>query len=190
MASMIKLRLKDGVREIEIEGESRDDIESILDKYWKRSAAAGQFEEPEEETDEETPAAKKKGTRRVRKAPKDKKDAPPTDPNLEPHAVANRVKDDANFDRIQKKILHVSADYVNKAAFVLWFVDAPLTSGQIHRILQALDVRAPLSQISTALKNHRFITSGQRKSGGAPVAYRLTGRAKSDFEEWLTTDGE
>jgi hypothetical protein len=86
--------------------------------------------------------------------------------------------------------VHVAADYVNKAAFVLWFVDQPLTSGQIHRILQALDIRNQLPQISRALKNHWFITSGQRERGGAPVAYRLTAKAKADFEQWLMTDAK
>jgi len=186
MASVIKLRLKDGEREIEVEG-VKEDIDSILDRWWLGGAFL-----PDDIRDQGenrvTPPAKKKTPRRARKVAKEKKETPPQSPELEPHAVANRVKEDERFDRIQKKILHVAADYIHKAAFVLWFVNKPLSSGQVHKILQALDIRVGQPRVSEALKDHSFIASGQR-ARGVSVEYRLTARAKAEFEQWLMEDG-
>jgi hypothetical protein len=75
---------------------------------------------------------------------------------------------------------------------MLWISDTPLTSGQIHRALEALDVRIALPQVSKGLKANisKFLTSAKRQAGGPPATYRLSAQAKADFEKWLNHDGQ
>jgi hypothetical protein len=116
----------------------------------------------------------------------------PADAELEPNSIANRIKESEHFQFIEKKIIHVRGDYGNKAAFVLWFANKPLTSGQICRALTALHIKVRLPNISDALKGNsaQLIQSGKRERGAAPITYNLTARARSEFEKWLFADGE
>jgi hypothetical protein len=114
------------------------------------------------------------------------------EPSFDANAVANSIKNHEQFTTIESKIIHASGDWYNKIAFVLWFVDQPLTSGQVHRALQALHIRSDLPTISKTLKKHisNFLTPNQRQLGGAPATYHLSARAKSEFEKWLLSDGQ
>jgi hypothetical protein len=82
-------------------------------------------------------------------------------------------------------------DSYNKIALILWISDTPLTSGQIHRVLEALDVRMGLPQVSKGLRANisKFLTSAKRQAGGPPATYRLSAQAKADFEARLRQDG-
>jgi hypothetical protein len=106
--------------------------------------------------------------------------------SFDPHAFANRVKGDDQIATFQKKIISVKADWYNKTAFVLWFADEPLTSGQIHKALGALGVKGALARVSVALADNMnsFITSEQRKVG-VTAAYSLVPSAKTKFAKWL-----
>jgi hypothetical protein len=191
MAGTMRLRLKDGAREIEVEGE-KDDIVSLLDKYWTRPAGstASFAEEPDNDGGNgKAPEKKKKSARRARKASTEKKEAAPSDPDLEPHVIANKIKDNAQYDLLRRKVLNVRGEAGRKASLILWIAEKPMTSGQVHRALGALDIKVTWSTISEALKGGDYITTGQRGGGGAPAGYRLTAPAKERFEEWLTADG-
>ena len=179
----LKVRLKAGDNEIEVEGE-RSDVDQLLEKWWEdrlSTADKGRGGDPK-------PANRAKRASRKSKpqsAQNEDEDA------FNANDLANQIKEDNKFDIFERKVIHVSGDWYNKAAFVLWFSAHPLTSGQIRSVLQTLDIRTGLPTISNTLKDNRFIASGQRKLGGQPVAYRLSAGAKAAFEKWLfEEDGE
>jgi hypothetical protein len=70
-----------------------------------------------------------------------------------------------------------------RAKFVIWHADAPMTSGQVQKVLQALDVKIDTSTVSRGLSSARtdFITS----EGTFGPEYKLTARARAEFETWL-----
>lgn len=162
------------------------DVEHLLETWWRPFVRSGSQES--DASISETGKARKSPARKQTKTRTDESvDADAFDPN----EFANRVKEDPRFQTFEKKILHVKADWYNKTAFVLWLVERPLTSGQIHRALQALDITGQLARVSTALdKNaNSFLTSGQRKKG-ATVDYRLSAKARADFETWVMKKAE
>jgi len=109
---------------------------------------------------------------------------------FDPNSIANQIKERKDFGNLQQKILHKKDSY-NKIALILWISDTPLTSGQIHRVLEALDVRMGLPQVSKGLRANisKFLTSAKRQAGGPPATYRLSAQAKADFEARLRQDG-
>jgi hypothetical protein len=100
------------------------------------------------------------------------------------------MKDNARYQEFAAKILHQSNRY-NKVAFVVWFVDQPLTSGEIQKVLSALDDKMSLPNVSMTLKNEsaKFMLTSVRTSGGLPPKYKLTAKARADFENWLAGSG-
>jgi hypothetical protein len=179
VAHPLKIRLKAGDNEIELEGE-RDDVNQLLEKWWENRLFIGN-----QGSGNAKPAAK---TKRVSKRSQPQLPKNEGEDTFDGNDLANQIKDDDRFDVFEHKVIHVSGDWYNKAAFVLWLSEHPLTSGQIRSVLQTLDVRTDLPTISRTLKDNRFIASGQRKLGGQPVAYRLSAGAKSAFEKWLLAE--
>ena len=79
-------------------------------------------------------------------------------------------------------------DVYNKLALVCMYADKPLTSGQVTKVLNALDVKADQGQISNMIKKNsgKFTASAARKKGGViRPKYKLTSHARSDFETFL-----
>ena len=105
-----------------------------------------------------------------------------------PSEIANNIREDEQFSLFETKVIQAAGDPLHKAQFVLWFVDEGLTSGQVHRTLNALNIRVDLPTISRTLKKNYFLPSGQRGKG-APVTYKLTAKADADFEKWLAGEG-
>ncbi|MCA6118138.1 hypothetical protein J6524_25145 [Bradyrhizobium sp. WSM 1738] len=184
MSDLVKIRLRSGDAEIELEG-ARSDVDHLLERWWQQlGPSKGRRESPEGGSGREE---RKASSRRPAPAvPTDSKTANGPDPT----DVANRVKESEHFRQIERKILHAPRDLYNKAAFPLWFSDEALTSGAVHRILEALDVRIDLPSISRVMKKHskQFLLSGKRQRGGAPSAYRLTANARSEFQKWLMAE--
>jgi hypothetical protein len=183
MADKIKVRLRNGGREIEIEA-GRTDIDELLEKWWTSASVEDLNESGEQPA---TITRKSKPARKARSASSASEPSNAFDSN----ALANEIKQHKDLGLIEKKIIHVSGDSYNKIALILWIADEALTSGDIFRTLSGMDVKADLPTISKALKKNssKFLTSTQRKSGGPPATYRLSAQAKSDFEKWLLANG-
>lgn len=180
----LKVRIRAGNDEIEVEGE-RADIDQLLEKWWGTRQPTP---ETSQQRDTGNAGRNRKATRSTsKKTPSSRQSQGSDDPNsFDAHAFANRVKEDDRIQLFQSKIINVRADWYNKTAFVLWFADTPLTSGQIHKALDALDVKGAIQRVSNALARNMnsFITSEQRKAGATPE-YRLAATAKTNFEDWL-----
>lgn len=184
--STVKIRVASGDKEIEIEG-PRSDVDALLDRWWHDPMSPN----PDGSDRRSGTDGRKSSSAKVRKTAKSqtkhKETAEPD--SFDAHAFANRVKGDAQIAIFQKKIISPRADWFNKTAFVLWYADEPLTSGQIHKALTALGVKGALSRVSTALAQNMnsFITSEQRKVG-VSGQYSLAPNAKTEFEKWLLKD--
>ncbi len=181
----VKIRLRNGEAEIEIEG-PRGDVDQLLGQWWKASSSP-QSTEPRADTPKNRRIAVATGARRSPKAAREQLES-----SLDPVTVANAVKESEHFDAIEQKILHAPRDIYHKVAFVIWFAEKALTSGDVYRVLSALHVRLDLASISRTLKSNmkNLTTDKARKSGGPPATYQLTAKARSEFEKWLLAPNE
>ncbi|MHC4054681.1 hypothetical protein [Bradyrhizobium sp. 25ACV] len=179
MINAVKIKLRIGVREIEVEG-PRNDVDALLERWWQDSDLP--FKPAPEGAKATLERHKQKRTRQASRPIDDNADGA-----FDANATANEIKEHAIFDRITSKIIHAKGDPFNKVALILWISDQPLTSGQIHRTLEALAIRIGLPDVSKTLKKYmsKFLTSAQRRAGGPPATYRLSAQAAADFENWL-----
>jgi hypothetical protein len=195
--STIKVRLRAGQREIEIEG-SRKDVDDLLTKFWSDSWLATEpllTENGDHGVEQLEQFAKRTLGKKKRKPIRDvggKSGPKAAESAFDPTAIVNRIKEDERHETFQKKIVQVRGDPYHKAAFVAWFADTPLTSGQIHKVLEGLGVKVSLPRLSGTLSenSHDLITSGKRSRGGAPITYHLSSPAKTAFESWLLSNGK
>lgn len=164
----IRLRLRNGDLEIEVEG-PRKDVDELLSQFWPHHSHSPTSETP----------ASTGGSRRINNA------SPTTESpedEFNPAEIANRIREHPLHQAIETEILH-KRDIFNKCALVLWATGYPLTSGEIAKVLENLDVRAHLPNISEAIKRNtsQLTKSTARKQGSVP-RYKLTSKARSDFE--------
>ena len=174
--SVVKVRFKRGDSEIEVEG-TKSEVEDILRVWWQ-----GPGGNPPPSTDKNKPPPRPP---RSRPASATKK---PKDPDLgyDPLGLANSLKENTEYSKIEKHVLHKSNMY-NKIALVLRHSDAPLTSGQVVAVLLALNVKADVGNISNCIKANsgKLIPSAVRRAGGAKPKYKLTSQARTAFDEWF-----
>ena len=170
---------------------NRSDVDDLLSKWWTSVDSAQTENETETENSIERTARTPKRKNRPAAA-RSARGAISADSEsaFDPNSIANQIKERKDFGNLQQKILHKKDSY-NKIALILWISDTPLTSGQIHRVLEALDVRMGLPQVSKGLRANisKFLTSAKRQAGGPPATYRLSAQAKADFEARLRQDG-
>jgi hypothetical protein len=181
-SNTIKLKLRAGDREIEVEG-SRAEIDEILKTWWYSTPAeATPISRPRAARGNQSRLRRTEGTSQGSKANggDNARDA------FDFHGIAMSMKEDPRFSTFENEILH-GMDQWRKVELVLWYVDRPLTSGQIHKILDSLDIKTTLPALSTVLKRKgmNLISNQQRRAGGTPPTYRLTSQAKNEFEKWL-----
>ena len=177
--STVRLRLKNGHREIEVEG-SKSEVDDLLRTWWTKSV------ESEEGAGSVGREKKPSARRRVRNT--GAKQETEADQKFNAVPLANALKEDPNYPKWEKHVLHKS-NVFNKIALVTSVSDEPLTSGQIATVLKALDIKADPGNISNALKKNsgKFLSSSVRRSGGSPPTYRLTSQARGDFDQWLSS---
>lgn len=186
MSNTVKVRLRSGEAEIEIEG-SRGDVDQLLELWWQPARI-----NPASASSASNSKSTSKGKRSSPQTATSTSSSEPSEATIDVNAIANRVKESEHFSAIERKILHAPRERYNKVAFPIWFADQPLTSGDIHRLLLALGVRIDLPAVSIGLKSNlkKLTTDRARKQGGAPAAYQLTSKARSDFEKWLLADAD
>ncbi|MCK4624519.1 MAG: hypothetical protein KAV00_04355 [Phycisphaerae bacterium] len=169
----VTMRHKIGEDELEITGPPAYVEEKIAEFVAQHSQAQGD------------PPSKKRKQRRVRK--NHKQPASESKANaVDITAIVNRLKDQENYTLIQDRVLH-KKDLWNKMRMVFLLVDDYLTSGDIHKVIAALDVKVSLSSVSIKMKDMigSLLTSAPRKAGGAPTRYKLSGPAKSSAQKWF-----
>lgn len=189
----VKLRLRSGSREIEIEG-ARESVDDLLEKWWRPIEPERNEGEKAEDSSDPTPSAPRRTSRRRARSSSSQQPRRPgesnVDPSVAPHVIANKVKEHDRFDQIEKKLLLADGVPAKKVALVCQVADKPLTSGQIHKVLKELGIRIGLPQVSRVLKSTDFLTTDARKLGGKPPQYSLTAKARAEFETWLNADGQ
>ncbi|PZN96007.1 MAG: hypothetical protein DCF29_23940 [Alphaproteobacteria bacterium] len=175
----MRVSLKRGSHAVEIEG-TLAEVHQILDKWWTfESSSDG---DPDDEESLSPKAEVKSGKSRQRKSPR-KAENGGTKDTFDPRTIANAIKEDSRFDQFREKIILGNPNRTLRAKFVLWHADAPMTSGQVQKVLQALDVKIDTSTVSRGLSSARsdFITA----EGTFGPEYKLTARARAEFEGWL-----
>jgi hypothetical protein len=168
--SQVRIKLRSGDREIEIDG-PRADVNELLEKWWT-STPVGR-----------TAPAGRTAARRNPKPPTDKANGDDDTSAFDPSAVANELKENENYPLIEKKVFHQKAGHWEKTALILWITGESLTSGEIFKVLTELHVKTTHSRVSEALTNNtgRLI----RDTKGSKARSRLSGHAKTEFEKWL-----
>jgi hypothetical protein len=183
---MMKLKIRMGSSEIELEGDSSE-LHEILERHWEPhigellSGVHDELEVTGQTPD--TPRKRKSlksssGKTRSAKSPASK--SSDGDTGFE-ETVANQIKNESNFQFLNKKFIIASPPLVERCKLVLSFSTKPLTSGNVLRILTKLGVRSDASAVSKALSNNKsqFITTG------TPIVYEMTGSTQSTFAESL-----
>jgi hypothetical protein len=184
MASNVKLRLRAGDFEIEVEG-THTDVVAILEKYWTPTASSGGSDVPQKRQ----PARPKRSNARARAASADADADDDNDDSLfDAHKLANEMKQDDRFEAFTEKVLH-QRDQWNKIALVLWYAKREMTSGAIQKVLSSLNVRMKRQNVTKVMarETSKLLSDVPRKPG-AKVPYRLESRASAAFEKWLLSD--
>lgn len=107
--------------------------------------------------------------------------------SFDANSLANKIKNDERFDKINSKIIMVEKDFVNKAKFILSMSDEALNSGDVLRTLLALNIKANPPALSKALSNNRdqFIVHDT-----SPKTYSLSTPTKASVEMWIQEDNK
>lgn len=190
---MIKLKIRSGRHEIEVEGE-RTDVEAILERYWRPGPPAADCSDADEsdgggmsDGGSVRDAKNGKTARRRRRATSTSADTAGTEASELDHAeLANEIKQHVDFATLDRKALHEGKRFERVVA-VMWSLDIPLTSGDIAKILHELRLKEPQPRVSEVLSENRrvLLTEKVRRGKNTVDAFRLTGPAATKFEEWL-----
>lgn len=185
MAEHVKVRLKVGSNEIEIEA-ARKDVDELLAEWWIKCVESDDKHDVNASRGL-TPPTKRRSTQRgSRQATVG---APEGRAVFDVQPTINEMREHKEHDMWESRVLH-SKSAINKIKLVCWFCKKNLTTGEIQKILAGLGVKIGLPNVSNAIKAQLsdFLQDGARTKG-AVVRYRLTGRAEKEFERWLTSNG-
>jgi hypothetical protein len=175
----MKVKIQVGQSSIELEGDT-DEVETILEAYWLPSlaSATGSSEEASV-APSPPPRASSRGKRQDGPASGSRSKAPTIDPTK----IANDLKVRSDFQSIKSKILDVPSDWINKCRLVALLADGPITSGDVHRVLNQLRIKNSLPTLSRTLteNSQEFLTNGSN-----PTKYTLTEAAEAAFKRWLS----
>lgn len=185
--SDMKVRIKFGNAEIEVEG-AKTDVEAVLGTWWLNISEkdAGAVDEAELHLDGQDAVPKRQATKRSTKKSPATSGSAAIDEKFDANGFANRVKQAPGFPRFREAVLHGTSAY-DKVALMCYLSDEPLTSGDIQRTLNALGVKMSIPNVSNLLakRSSDFMNSVPRKLGGTVARYQLTSHAKAKFEATL-----
>lgn len=184
MANQIKIRLKSGEHEIEIEG-APGDVDRLLDTWW---GSEDQQSHNGVKNDTHKPRRKTAGKKAASRSPR-ANPVSESDHGFDVQALVNKMRDHADFATWETHILH-KRPRAPKVMLVAWFSDALMTSGEIHKVLQELGDTIDQPGVSNTLKDNSslFQQDVRRKKGSTP-RYKLSGRARKEFEKQLANHG-
>lgn len=176
----MKVRIQQGQCEIEIEGEQAE-IEAILDKWWTPAPAIAPANDGVEPEVEPSSAKRRPAKRKSTRPPSTPRE---TGSKINAEEVANRIREHPNFTDLNSRFILGDAARGERAKFVAWAVgDVPITSGDVHRVMQALGVRFDAATATRAIGDakNEYI----KDSSGPQLTYRLTTAARHTFEQKL-----
>lgn len=180
----MKFKLSDGDCTFSFEGEL-EEAQALLETYWKpnKSSLPSKLESEDAEPVVEKPQSKPR-TQRRRSSGKltGAAAASAASVSIDAQELANKIKQSEHFDSVKTKILDQKADWIQKCRMTAYFSDVPITSGDVHRLMEAFKIRSQLPKLSSTLSQNssEFLTSG-----GNPKKYELTQIATEKFEQWL-----
>lgn len=194
---MIKLRIKLGAAELEIEGDA-EGLHTILERHWEPHVQAfltsppySLSDEREENGEIETSSVahpkKKKSARGKPNSTKSGTSNSSPESEAAASSLANKIKNSTNFAAVSSSLIVGNAPLLERCKLVLNEATEPLTSGEVLRALLKLGIRTDASAVSKALSNNKvqFITSGN------PIKYEMTAHTKAEFAKKLSKkDGE
>ena len=191
----VKIRLRSGSREIEIEA-SRQDVDELLATWWTAHTPASEIqgdnisEAANEGMDLGPDSSSKKRKIKKRSLANKTNGSTQSAPEFDYNALANRIKHHPQFEAVRKKIIHNQNDLDKRAAFVISQSDVPMHSGQVKKVFEALRVKVNAPRLSEALSknNSSYITSPGPRSGW--TLYEITARAREEVDRWLLEDNE
>lgn len=176
----MKIKLKSGDREIEVEG-TKAEIDQALSNWWDTSNT-------QTTGNTNTLSANKKRTQGRKKSQSYESAAGNGNSSeFDPISLANAIKEHKDYNLYEEHILHKSS-ILNKILLICANETNDLTSGEITKTLKALDVKIDPGNLSNALKANsgKFLATGARKKGGTVPKYRLTSKSRTDFEKWIS----
>lgn len=183
--TVVKVRLRAGTREIDVEG-PRADVDALLERWWLPAGGDGTSEEftngePARPSAGRPPKRPKKG--RARKEANGGEGV--ASGSFDPQVLVNKMREDEDYELFEEKVLHAK-NLLNKIKLVCWSSGAEHTTGEIAKVLHALGVKVGQPGVSNALNRARseFLQDGVRKKGNI-VRYKLGGKPAKDFESWL-----
>jgi hypothetical protein len=183
----MKVKIQRGSTSIEIEGDF-DEVERVLDRWWGQGDVgdADDTSQSNESTSDVDKKKPRKPARKTARAPRAQSSQAGS--TFDADAVAGQMKNDERYDLLMQKVILPERGRAQKVKLVSWFVgETPLTSGNVHRVLQRLGVKIDLSTVSRAMSGdakHDYMVD---RSGPQPT-YTLTLRGRNNFEQWLLDD--
>lgn len=179
MVEHVKIRLTTDTREIEVEG-TRNDVDELLAAWWKRVEV-----DTDEGGAEEEPSKSRVPRKAARRASPRKASSGDDSKAFDPQPTVNDMREEKQFETWEINVLHTK-DLLAKIKLVCWYFEQPMTSGEIHKTLTALNIRTHQPNISSAIKrNISDFTQDNARTKGAVIRYKLTGKAATDFEAGL-----
>lgn len=172
----VKIRVQDA--EFEAEG-SRDDVDSMLEIWWEKVLGHNRDQPiPKNSIGEQISKPRRSKVNRSRQASSASESTSAT-PKFDTNRLANEIKQNSRAVVFTEKVWH-QTDRYNKIALVCMLARQPLTSGEICKVLAALQIKIALSGVSNALAKNstKFLNSAPRKSGGEIARYSLTSTAE------------
>ena len=178
----VKVRIRIDNSEFEAEG-SRDDVDTMLGVWWEKVLT--QSEEPNEASRLPTDAAKAKRPKAAKSRTNPAANGRSADnEKFDANQLANKIKQLPNASALTKSVWHTKDRY-NKVALVCMMANQALTSGDIHRVLEALQIKIGLPAVSVAISKNanKFLNSAPRKAGGTVPQYTLTSAAAAALQQ-------
>jgi hypothetical protein len=184
---MIKVHIKLGSAEIEIEGDAKG-VHDILERHWEAHVEAmlsiGIVETGPEESHSVEPSQQQRPAGRKRKSSGGSKPTKSIDDKQLVESIANKIKGLSDFNALKAKFIVGKTPIVEKAKLVLNNHDEPLGSGTVLRVLERLGVKTSAPTVSRALSENesQFITTGN------PKLYRMSGATQEEFYKSISAD--
>ncbi|MDJ0825594.1 MAG: hypothetical protein QNJ16_08835 [Rhodobacter sp.] len=182
----MKTEIHVGNSSIKIDGEL-EEVKAILSDYWKPIAEKANanvkhvVEAPEGKPTEKPNKPRKRRKSLPKKAVSSSDDS---GSQLDATDLSNQIKVRSDFSAIKKKILDVKGQWKEKCILVAVVADAPISSGDVKRVMDELRIKSSLPTLSRTLKNNssEFLTQGGPNNS---TLYTVIDTAKSEFLEWL-----
>jgi len=178
----VRIRVRQGESEIEVEGPAAV-VETIADKWW---AALG---EGHDSGDTPRPRRKTGAAPHTRKEKTETSNSDESaDSTFDATKTANAIKDHEHHGWFVKEILHKRSLW-KKVQLVL-YIEQDLTSGQIAKVLDELDVSASQPAVSRCLDtNGSSLKRDEARRKGKVPRYRLLAVSRSEFESSMGASG-